>query len=290
MSERMVTRFSSGSSPSRRRDSLVGEEPLEIRIDGTSLIVTMRTPGNDYELAAGFLASEGLVIDAAGFGSARYCRGVGAEGENPYNLLDVCPGPGAGKPGAGLARNFAATSSCGICGKASIEAVRKQSPFNPSTDPTTVELDRLLEMPQRLRQGQELFEKTGALHAAALFDAKTGELLVAREDVGRHNAVDKVIGWAVLEDRLPLTGCVMQVSGRAGFELVQKASMAGLPIFSAVSAPSSLAVDLAVSAGITLAGFVRGSSLVAYSRPDRILAAGPPANGHPGQAQRTVAL
>ncbi len=284
----MVTRFSSGSGPSRRRDSLVGEEPLEIRIDGTSLVVTMRTPGNDYELAAGFLVSEGLIRDAAGFGTAKYCRGAGVEGQNPYNLLDVSPGPEAGKPDAGLSRNFPATGSCGICGTASIESVEKKSPFELSADPTTVSLDLLLGMPEKLRQGQELFERTGGLHAAALLDARTGDLLVVREDVGRHNAVDKVIGWAVLEDRLPLTGCVLQVSGRAGFELVQKASMAGLPVFSAVSAPSSLAVDLAVATGITLAGFVRGSSLVAYSRPDRILATGAEGEEIPGQAQRMV--
>lgn len=266
----MVTRLRPGSPPSRRRDALVGEEPLEIRIEGAPTTVTMRTPGNDYELAAGFLVSEGVISEASGFGGAAYCRGETAEGANQFNVLDLTLGPGAEPASLDRERNFPATSSCGICGKAEIDAVVTRSRFEVADDPTRVGLDDLLEMPGRLRRRQRVFERTGGLHAAGLFDLGTGELLVAREDVGRHNAVDKVIGWAVLEDRLPLAGCLLQVSGRAGFELVQKAKMAGIPIFSAVSAPSSLAVELAAEAGITLAGFVRDDSLVAYSRPDRI--------------------
>lgn len=285
----MVTRFKSGFEPSRRRDSLAGEEPLEIRLNGSPLAVTMRTPGNDYELAAGFLVSEGVISETPQFGGAEYCRGAGAEGQNSYNVLNVLTGPGVPSPSPDLARNFYMSSSCGVCGKASIEAVATNSAFDPDSVQTRIDLDLLLELPDRVREGQAVFEKTGGLHAAGLFDAGKGELLVSREDVGRHNAVDKVIGWALMEGRLPLTGCVLQVSGRASFELIQKAKMAGVPIFSAVSAPSSLAVELAVQSGITLAGFVRGESLVAYSRPDRIRAGADAPGGAPGQSGQVVA-
>jgi FdhD protein len=268
----MVTRFRSGSKPSRRRDSLAGEEPLEIRVDGTPLAVTMRTPGNDYELAAGFLVSEGAITAASHFGGAGYCRGAEAEGQNPYNVLDVMLGPGVERPATDLARNFYTTSSCGVCGKSSIEAIETKSSFDLASDPTEIGLDQLLELPKRLGENQKVFGQTGGLHAAAIFNASSGELLAVREDVGRHNAVDKVIGWALMDGRLPLTGCVLQVSGRASFELIQKAKMAGIPIFSAVSAPSSLAAELATASEMTLAGFVRGDSLVAYSRPERIRA------------------
>jgi len=157
-----------------------------------------------------------------------------------------------------------------VCGTASIEAIEKQSRYDVQTDAAAVDATLITGLPDALRAGQTVFDKTGGLHAAALFDAETGELLVLREDVGRHNAVDKVVGWALLEDRLPLTGTVLQVSGRASFELVQKAVMAGIPILSAVSAPSSLAVELAAASGLTLVGFVRGSSMNVYSRPDRV--------------------
>lgn len=289
VSERMVTRFQAGGRASRRRDSLVGEEPLEIRLDGSPLSVTMRTPGNDYELAAGFLVSEGVLTGKSQFGGAEYCRGSEAEGPNPFNVLNVLTGPGAGPVPAGLERNFYVTSSCGVCGKSSIDAVERASAFDPAGDRVGIELERLLGMAGRLRESQSVFEKTGGLHGAAIFDADSGELLATREDVGRHNAVDKVIGWALLEDLLPLTGCVLQVSGRASFELVQKAKMAGIPIFSAVSAPSSLAVELAVSSGITLAGFARGESLVAYSRPDRIRTGSEPSKGESSELPRELA-
>lgn len=266
----MVTRFRAGHAPSRRRDSLAGEEPLEIRVDGNPVTVTMRTPGNDFELAAGFLHGEGVITNRSDFGTATYCRGPGVSGGNEYNVLNVRPAPGVEAPSGDMTRNFYMSGSCGICGRAGIESVKAESRFDVSTDTTVVPLEQLLAMPDRLREEQELFDRTGGLHAAALFDATTGGMLVAREDIGRHNAVDKVIGWALLEDRLPLRGHVLQVSGRAGFELVQKAWLAGIPVFSAVSAPSSLAAELAREAGITLVGFVRAPAMTGYSRPDRI--------------------
>jgi FdhD protein len=261
----------------RRGDTLVVEEPLEIRVGGAPLAITMRTPGHDVELAAGFLVSEGVIAHGGQFRSAIHCGGpgtgaVGSAGsaENTYNVLDVALAPGVAPPDPDLARRFYTTSSCGLCGKASIDAVETVSSHDVAADAAPVDAALLLSLPDRLREEQALFGKTGGLHAAALFDAATGELLVVREDVGRHNAVDKVVGWAVLADRLPLRGTVLQVSGRASFELVQKAVMAGIPILSAVSAPSSLAVELAESSGLTLAGFVRGGSMNVYSRPDRV--------------------
>lgn len=265
-----------GATVRRRADTLVVEEPLEIRIGGEPLTVTMRTPGHDIELAAGFLVSEGVISQGADFRSAIHCGGpgTGAVGvtstENTYNVLDVALAPGVAPPVTDIARSFYTTSSCGVCGTASIEAIEKVSRFDVAADDASVDVELLADLPDALREGQAVFEKTGGLHAAALFDATTGELLVLREDVGRHNAVDKVVGWAVLEGRLPLRGTVLQVSGRASFELVQKAVMAGVPILSAVSAPSSLAVELATASGLTLAGFVRGRSLNLYARPDRV--------------------
>ncbi|KAF2416749.1 formate dehydrogenase accessory sulfurtransferase FdhD [Microbacterium sp. B35-30] len=274
----------------RRADTLVVEEPLEIRILGEALTVTMRTPGHDLELAAGFLVSEGVIATSGDLRSAIHCGGPGtgpaaatplltigpaavgtpASTENTYNVLDIALAPGLEPLVTDIARNFYTTSSCGVCGTSSIEAIEKQSRYDVATDAAAVDAAVITTLPDALRAGQAVFEKTGGLHAAALFDAGSGELLVLREDVGRHNAVDKVIGWAVLEDRLPLTGTVLQVSGRASFELVQKAVMAGIPILSAVSAPSSLAVELAAASGLTLVGFVRGSSMNVYSHPERV--------------------
>lgn len=271
---RAVVRVTVGQEPQRRIDTLAAEEPLEIRIAGAPLAITMRTPGHDVELAAGFLVSEGVIGAAEDFHSAIHCGGPGTGGEiNEYNVLDVTLAPGVRPPAPEVTRNFYTTSSCGMCGKASIDAVRTVSRFDVRADPVTVGPEEVTSYPDRLRAEQAVFEKTGGLHAAALFDAATGELLVLREDVGRHNAVDKVIGWAVGEDRLPLRGTVLMVSGRASFELTQKASMAGIPVLAAVSAPSSLAVDLAARAGITLLGFVRNGSMVAYTRSDRVLSA-----------------
>ncbi|GAA2009202.1 formate dehydrogenase accessory sulfurtransferase FdhD [Microbacterium ulmi] len=271
---RPVVRITLGAEPTRRPDTLAVEEPLEIRVAGTPLAVTMRTPGDDVELAAGFLVSEGVVSRGEDFRSAIHCGGPGTAGsaaasaENTYNVLDVALAPGIPLPQPN--RNFYTTSSCGLCGKASIDAVETVSTYDVASDAVTVDAETLVTLPDRLRADQAVFEKTGGLHAAALFDAANGELLVLREDVGRHNAVDKVVGWAVLHDRLPLSGTVLQVSGRASFELVQKAVMAGIPVLAAVSAPSSLAVDLATEAGVTLVGFLRGSSMNVYAHAERV--------------------
>lgn len=255
----------------RRADILAVEEPLEIRVGGSPLAVTMRTPGSDVELAAGFLVSEGVIGEGREFRSAMHCGGPGTGGaENTYNVLDVTLAPGVPPPAPDVARAFYTTSSCGVCGKASIDAVETVSRYDVALDGAVVDAAELVTYPVRLREKQDVFDKTGGLHAAALFDATTGELLVLREDVGRHNAVDKVVGWALLNDRLPLRGTVLQVSGRASFELVQKAAMAGIPVLAAVSAPSSLAAELAEKLGLTLVGFLRGRSMNVYSHPHRV--------------------
>lgn len=269
---RPITKIRLGFGASRRPDTLAVEEPLEIRVSGRPLAVTMRTPGHDVELATGFMLSEGIVRAGDDVVSAIHCGGPGTGGEaNTYNVLDVTLAPHVPPPSATTERNFYTTSSCGVCGKASIDAVRTVSHFGVDDDGLRVTPELLASLPDRLREHQDVFEKTGGLHAAGLFDAASGELLVLREDVGRHNAVDKVIGWAAQQGRLPLRGTVLQVSGRASFELVQKAVMAGIPVLSAVSAPSSLAVELAAEAGVTLLGFVRGINLNVYSRPERVL-------------------
>lgn len=270
---RRVTRITLDGVNRQRPDAIAVEEPLEIRVAGSPLSVTMRTPGHDVELAAGFLVSEGVIHRGDQFARAIHCGGPGTGGTdgNTYNVLDLTLAAGVVLPSPDIARNFYTTSSCGVCGTASIDAVEKVSSYDVSEDGVRVDAVDLAAFPDRLREGQKMFEKTGGLHAAALFDVATGELLVVREDVGRHNAVDKVVGWAVLNDRLPLRGTVLQVSGRVSFELVQKAVMAGIPVLSAVSAPSSLAIELAERAGLTVAGFVRGGSMNLYTRPDRIV-------------------
>lgn len=252
-----------------RPDTLVVEEPLEIRVAGTSLAVTMRTPGDDMDLAAGFLVSEGVVGARDELRAMRYCAGATSDGENTYNLLDVDLSPDVAPPDPSLARAFFTTSSCGLCGKASLDAVRTTTRFDVAGDPLVVDTAVLRALPDRLRAAQRVFDRTGGLHAAGLFDP-AGELLVLREDVGRHNAVDKVVGWALREGRLPLTSTVLLVSGRASFELVQKAWMAGLPMLAAVSAPSSLAVDLAEEAGMTLVAFLRGETMNIYTGAARV--------------------
>jgi FdhD protein len=249
---------------------LAVEEPLEIRVGGRSLVVTMRTPGNDIDLAAGFLVSEGVITRGDQFSSARYCAGATEEGLNTYNVLDVTLAAGVAQPDPSLERSFYTTSSCGLCGKASIDAVRTQSTYEVRDDSLRLDVELLATFPDRLRAEQATFEKTGGLHAAGLFDGATGEMLVLREDVGRHNAVDKVVGWALKENRLPLAGMVLMVSGRASFELTQKALMAGIPFLAAVSAPSSLAAELATDVGMTLVGFLRGKSMVIYAGDARI--------------------
>jgi FdhD protein len=249
---------------------LAGEEPLELRIGGTSLAVTMRTPGADFDLAAGFLVSEGVVSRNEELVTMRYCAGKGDDGVNQFNVLGLSLAPSVAPPDESVARAFFTTSSCGLCGKASIDAVRTRSRFDVHDDPLTVSSALLASLPARLREAQPVFEKTGGLHAAGLFDAN-GNLLALREDVGRHNAVDKVIGWALREGKLPLRETILLVSGRASFELVQKGAMAGLPMLCAVSAPSSLAADLADELGITLVGFLRDPSMVIYTRPERVI-------------------
>ncbi len=261
-----------------RPDTLVVEEPLEVRVAGRPLAVTMRTPGDDMDLAAGFLVSEGVVASGDEVLGMRYCAGAVDTGDagaaqNTYNVLDVALAPGVAPPDPSLERSFYTTSSCGLCGKASLDAVRTQTRFQVADDPLQVDAEVLAALPDRLRAAQQVFDRTGGLHAAGLFTAD-GELLVLREDVGRHNAVDKVVGWALREGRLPLRGHVLLVSGRASFELTQKAWMAGVPVLAAVSAPSSLAVDLAEEAGMTLVGFLRGASMNVYSSPARVRRAG----------------
>jgi FdhD protein len=268
---RKITRLTVGSRPVASEDLLAVEEPLEIRVNGRRLAVTMRTPGNDIDLAAGFLVSEGVITKGEDFNTARYCAGATEDGVNTYNVLDVTLGAGVAPPAPSLTRSLLTTSSCGLCGKESIDAVRTKSAFEIADDPARVTAELLTTFPDKLRAGQNVFEKTGGIHAAGLFDAATGEMLVLREDVGRHNAVDKVIGWAVKEDRLPLTGTVLMVSSRASFELTQKALMAGIPVLAAVSAPSSLAAEFAAEVGMTLVGFLRGNSMVIYAGGDRII-------------------
>jgi FdhD protein len=254
----------------RRPDALAAEEPMEIRIGGKALAVTMRTPGNDVELAHGFLLSEGVIGSREDISSARYCDSVDDKGRNTYNVLDLALADGVPPPETGVERNFYTTSSCGVCGKAALDAVKLRTRFDPSASTFAVTTDVLSALPDTLREQQRVFAQTGGLHGAALFDAE-GSLLVVREDVGRHNAVDKVLGWALLEGRIPLLGNGLLVSGRASFELVQKAAMAGIPMLAAVSAPSSLAAELAEEDGMTLVGFLRGESMNVYCGDQRII-------------------
>jgi FdhD protein len=269
MTRRPVVKINLDASgePRRRPDDLAAEEPLEIRVGKKPLAVTMRTPGQDIDLAMGFLLTEGIIADAADVVTAQLCAGT--DTPNTYNVVDVVLGADVPPPATDPSRNFYTTSSCGVCGKASIDAVRTRSRYDVAADPLSIPARTLAELPDRLRAAQRTFDRTGGLHAAGLFTA-AGELLVLREDVGRHNAVDKVIGWALREGRLPLTGHVLLVSGRASFELTQKAWMAGLPLLAAVSAPSTLAAELAEEAGMTLVGFLRGPTMNVYTAAERI--------------------
>lgn len=254
----------------RRPDTLAAEEPMEIRVAGRALTITMRTPGDDFDLAVGFLVSEGVVRSAFDVVSARYCAGATEDGTNTYNVVEVGLDPSLPPLDLSLERNFYTTSSCGLCGKASLDAVQTASTWSVAEDPLRITPAALALLPERLRASQRVFDRTGGLHAAALFSAD-GELLHLREDVGRHNAVDKVVGHAVREGLLPLRETILVVSGRASFELVQKAVMAGIPMLAAVSAPSSLAVDLAEENGLTLVGFLRGASMNVYAGSHRVV-------------------
>jgi len=263
-SERVgVLRVRGATVDERSSDVVTTEEPLEVRLDGERVAVTMRTPfpGQDAELALGFLVGE-AIVDPDTVARVSECR----SGEQDGGIADVRLRPGA-KPTGGWQRSFYATSSCGICGKASIDAVRVAA--SPVGDGPRIERDVLLGLPAALRSEQALFDRTGGLHAAGLFDEQ-GKLELLREDVGRHNAVDKIVGRAAMNDRLPLSAAVLVVSGRASFEIVQKALVAGVPIVAAVSAPSSLAVRLAREANMTLIGFLRGEGFNVYAGRERV--------------------
>ncbi|MER8091723.1 formate dehydrogenase accessory sulfurtransferase FdhD [Streptomyces goshikiensis] len=267
---RRVVRIRGGVAGTRP-DTLVAEEPLEIRLNGKPLAITMRTPGDDFALAVGFLVSEGVLASATEVRAVTYCEGAAEDGSNTYNVVNVQLAPGVPLPDISLERNVYTTSSCGLCGKASLDAVRTATRFaGIATDPVRVSAALLGQLPDRLRAVQKVFDRTGGLHAAGLFTAE-GELLDVREDVGRHNAVDKIVGRALQAGRLPLAGGVLLVSGRASFELAQKAVMAGIPVLAAVSAPSSLAVDLALETGLTLIGFLRGPDMNIYAGEERVI-------------------
>ena len=283
-SRRPVVRISSTEEPAVQRvETLAVEEPLELRVDGRPLTITMRTPGSDMELAAGFLLAEGVVRAAGDIKTMRYCAGTDADGRQTYNVLDIVLAEEVAPPDPSVERAFVTTSSCGLCGAAGIDAVRRRSAFDVSGDPLRVTPQLLAALPDALRREQATFERTGGLHAAGLFD-DAGSLLCAREDVGRHNAVDKVLGWALSAGEIPARGRLLMVSGRASFELTQKAFMAGVPLLAAVSAPSSLAADLAAEVGMTLVGFLRGETMNVYAGAERVIR---PAPVHPARVAAT---
>ena len=259
---RHVLRWEAGRSVRRTKDELAAEEPLEIQVDTQPVVVTMRTPGHDDELAAGFLLTEGLVRSRQ-----EILKIVPYVRNESGNVLDVFLAPGVQVDFAQLKRHVFASSSCGLCGKATIDSVHRH--FKKLKSKLTVPVKTLLGLPEKLRGGQSAFDLTGGLHAAAIFNTR-GRLIVLREDVGRHNAVDKVLGFGLLNGLLPFDRHILMVSGRASFEIMQKALAARVPVVAAVSAPSSLAVQFAVESGQTLAGFVRGDRLNVYSRPDRV--------------------
>ena len=253
----------------RRSETTAVEEPLEVRVNGETLLVTMRTPGDDLDLVHGLLHSEDVIAGREVVSLARYCAGAGPDGVNTYNVLDVSLAAGVAPPDADRRRQVLTTSACGICGSTSIEQVLTQSRYAMPAGlrgPAAL----VASGPDRLREQQRVFAKTGGLHAAGLLGLD-GAMTCVREDVGRHNAVDKVVGWALREDRLPMAETVLVVSGRASYELTQKAVLAGIGMLVAVSAPSSLAVDLAAEAGLTLVGFVRNGSMNVYTHPERIV-------------------
>ncbi|WP_298747862.1 formate dehydrogenase accessory sulfurtransferase FdhD [uncultured Serinicoccus sp.] len=272
---RRVRRLTAEGAVRERADVLAGEEPLEVRVGGRSFSVTMRTPGDDFDLAVGFLHGEGVVSSWDDVDQIDYRSGIGSDGLRDYNIVDVRLAEGVAPPDPSLERHVYTSSSCGVCGTASIESVRRTGHHDLGRDRARLRLADLLALPDRLRESQAVFDRTGGVHAAGLFvpgaEGPGLDLVCLREDVGRHNAVDKVVGWALRERGMPLPGAVLQVSGRASFELVQKAALAGIPVLSAVSAPSSLAVELAEEVGLTLVGFNRGRSLNVYTGGERVL-------------------
>ena len=255
-----------GRKPKHQADALTVEEPLEIRVRGQSVAVTMRTPGHDYELAAGFLFTEGIIHRRNDVTEIAYCQQGGRA--NDENTLSVFLAPSVEVDFSRLTRHVFASSSCGLCGKASIESVHQH--FPPVDSTLKMDMRKIIQFPGRLRAAQAAFAKTGGVHAAAIFNAR-GKLVVAREDVGRHNAVDKVIGFGFLQNALPFDFHLLLVSGRASFEIMQKALAARIPIICAVSAPSSLAVEFARESGQTLIGFLRGDAMNVYSHPERVV-------------------
>jgi FdhD protein len=256
-----VVRIAEGGAQ-QRLDRLAAEEPLEVRVNGDAVSVTMRTPGHDLELALGFCLTEGLAAGPRDVATARMCASDGGGNVVDVRLRDPAPVAEA------LRRNTYTASSCGVCGTTSIDLVRRRA-ASVAGDPVRVDARVLSTLPQRMRAGQRVFERTGGLHAAALFTA-SGGLRCLREDVGRHNAVDKVLGWAAVRGALPLRGHILLVSGRVAFEIAQKALVTGVPVLAAVSAPSSLAVELARDTGMTLVGFLRGQSMNVYAGEQRL--------------------
>lgn len=261
----LLRRFAAGKGFARASDRLAAEDPLEIRVEGRSIAVVMRTPGHDEELAAGFLFTESAIASRDDLFEIARCPGIEPEAEG--NVLDVALAPGHAADLDALTRHVFTSSSCGVCGKATIESVFGS--FPPVESPLVLEPELLLSLPDKLRQAQATFEKTGGLHASALFDSK-GELLLLREDVGRHNALDKVVGRALLDGDLPLAGRVLLLSGRVSFELIQKALAAGIPVVAGISAPSSLAVEFARRSGQTLVGFLRERGFNLYAGFQRV--------------------
>jgi FdhD protein len=262
ITRKQVVRLTAGSTPVREKDELAAEEPLEIQVDTRSICVTMRTPGHDAELAAGFLLTEGLITDR------KQIRKIQQHPRNEFgNLLNVFLAPDVAVDFGQLTRHVFASSSCGLCGKTSIQALHRR--FKPVNSKWSVRAKVLLDLPGQLRQGQEGFARTGGLHAAAVF-TRQGQLVILREDIGRHNAVDKVLGYGLLKGLLPFDRHILMVSGRASFEIVQKALAAQVAVVAAVSAPSSLAVQLARESRQTLAGFIRDRRMNIYAGAERI--------------------
>jgi FdhD protein len=257
-----IWRWETGTAPRHEVDEVAHEEPLEIRVNGRPVSVTMRTPGQDAELAAGFLLTEGLIRDRRDV-----TRVTPARPDPACNVIEVVLAPHVQLDFAQLTRHVFASSSCGLCGKATIEAVHRQ--FPPAESSITIDAETLRALPERLQGEQAAFARSGGLHAAAVFDTGGG-LVVVREDVGRHNAVDKALGWALLEDRLPFDRHVLLVSGRSSFEIMQKALAGRVPIVAAVSAPSSLAIRFAEESRQTLIGFLRGARMNVYAGRERI--------------------
>lgn len=267
-------RFELGSDPAgpatsvRGVDRVVVEEPLQIRVDGADVVMTMRTPGDDVDLALGWLAAEAGLTSPADVASVRPCGDRGPDGLPTYNTLDVTLAPGVTLP-PDVARDRPVSSACGVCGADTVAAVARRGGTDIAADPLVLDPRTLLALPDLMRPRQRRFDATGGTHAAALVDA-AGEVVCLREDVGRHNAVDKVVGDAVRRGALPLTGHVLVVSGRAGFEITQKAALAGIPALVSVSATTAMSVDLAREVGMTLVGFVRAGRGTVYAGGHRI--------------------